>query len=129
MTAQQEKGHFDVADFANGVSVHLEKLNSSMEYMGTLLHLVHTSQEKAVVREIKKLVPDNTLSFNFKVLSIYVDNSQNADALTLTTENGVSFTVAANTQQWVHPMGCNYIDVSGTGTCPAMFVDTFLPIK
>lgn len=127
MSVDKEKGHFD--GMAESFNQGFSALNEQLESIGRLLHEIKVAGESNVQRIPRKLEPGNTLEINFDAMTVYVDNSQSANPITLTDENGVSFTVPTNTQSWIHPLGARIFDVTGTNPCKAIFFDRFLPIK
>lgn len=127
--ALPEKAHFDVAHFANNVAAGIEMLNAQFQLVGRILHEMKAATEKNIKKEVRQVTPGDTQSFNFHVMSIYVDNSNGSSAVTLIDENSVTYTVAANSTGWVHPLGSRYFDVQGQNAFRAVFVDEFIPIK
>lgn len=121
---------FDPATFSNQFEVLKDTINLKFEMLGGLLSSIQKNTERAIRKEWKSVYAEaDTIVCNFKVMTIYVDNSQNANSITINPPGAGSFEIAANSQEWIHPLGIHEFDVTGSGSAKVMMVDTFLPIK
>jgi len=119
----------DVADTANMFAKSVDPLRLRLDLIGRILMELKNSSQRNP-QSINRLVNvGETVTLNFKAMSIYVDNSQNGTAITFISDNRVRYTVAANSQTYIHPMGIEVFDTEGSGIVPCCFIDTFLPIK
>jgi len=103
-----------------------EKLSGSMDSLALQLSTLEKSMQRKVHKQWS-LVPlgGATVDFNFDVLAIYVDNSLNAQGVTFQAMGDLgTFSVAANSQVWIYPLGGRIFQVTSSGSnCKAMFTD------
>lgn len=124
----KQKQQFDVAPIVNTFVAAKEEINTGIASIAMLLNKIHTAQQKARQTMTKQVSSGNTVALNFSAQSVYVDNSKNGSSVTLTRLGGISFTVEANSQKWVHPLGGKEFDFDGGENIPCMFVDEFIPV-
>lgn len=115
-----EQSHQAEVEFAALVQQWKGVLEYNTRMIANLIQAIKRDPEKQAVI----LQPNTDVQLNFSAMSVYVDNSGNANEITLQPEGypGV-FTVAANTQEWIYPLGTKVFRVSGTvsGQSVAMF--------
>lgn len=122
----------NVQDFANMISAQLEAYNQGIAHLASLMHDIKVASENNIRHEWHQLKLNNDVRLNFDAISVYIDNANNANPITLNTgASRGSFIIPAGTQQWIHPLGSRNFELSGdapTTQVFANFVDTLIPL-
>lgn len=113
----------------NPYGKYFENLELHLGKIGNFLQEIKSAQESKRVKDSKVVHAGSDILVNFDCQSIFVDNSQNPNVLTINPfGKSYGFSVAANSTAWVHPLGGKQFSIGGIGSAVCMFINEFVPI-
>lgn len=106
----------------------ITQMNNHFSELGGVLKEISDASNRKIFKQWRSLNASD-LVFDNSIMSIYVDNSQNANAITIKPDSALGvFIIPANTATWITPLGASLFSISGTIAAPvyALFTDEII---
>ena len=106
----------------------ITQMNNHFSELGGVLKEISDASNRKIFKQWRSLNASDLL-FDNSIMSIYVDNSQNANVITIKPDSALGvFIIPANTAVWITPLGSSLFSVSGTIAAPvyALFTDEII---
>ena len=106
----------------------ITQMNIHFSELGGVLKEISNATDRKIFKQWRSLTASDLL-FDNSIMSIYVDNSQNANIITIKPDSALGvFVIPASTATWITPLGASLFSISGTIAAPvyALFTDEII---